>query len=254
MTGDPIDYERWTLSARSVLGSAMEHARRHGHHRVDTGHLLLGIASDPNGPAYLSMCGLDAVAVRAEVEAVLRSSDQGPRTVFGLDEFALTDDARAALESVARDVPEGPIGPLDLLVGLVREPAGAAGVLVADGLTPEGVRDAYRGVMDKLKSGSWSGSGPGLALSWPAREPEQGAVPAEIREITDRVVEARRRKEAAIEAQDWERAAAERDVEKDLLAARAERVRELAGTLDVLALVEELEALRTGVVARGDSP
>jgi ATP-dependent Clp protease ATP-binding subunit ClpA len=225
-----------------VFGAAAGHAQRLGLERtgtghLGTGHLVLGIASAATGPAILAACGLDVEAVCAEVEAIIGSTEPAPSPDVGKNEVVLTEEASAALESAARDVPDGPIGTVDLLVGVVRETTGAARALTDHGLTPERVRDAYRDLIAGITSGSvWGGNGP--MKPWPASRTI--TVPAEIREMTDRIEELRRSKEALADAQDYEQAVTVLHAEKRLVAARAERVRELTGTItDVLGLIDE---------------
>ena len=77
--------------------------------------------------------------------------------------------------------------------------------------------------------------------------------PPDLREFDDRIAAARKDKESAIDAQDFEKAAALRDTEKQLLAEKAQREREWkAGDLDVVAevdahLIGEVLALMTGI-------
>jgi len=77
--------------------------------------------------------------------------------------------------------------------------------------------------------------------------------PPDLREFDGRIADARKEKESAIDAQDFEKAASLRDVEKNLLAEKAEREREWkAGDLDVVAevdekLIGEVLALMTGI-------
>ncbi len=77
--------------------------------------------------------------------------------------------------------------------------------------------------------------------------------PPDLREFDSRISEARREKESAIDAQDFEKAASLRDKEKQLIAAKAEREREWkAGDLDVVAevdeeLIAEVLATATGI-------
>jgi len=66
--------------------------------------------------------------------------------------------------------------------------------------------------------------------------------PPDVREIDEKIAEVRRRKEDAIDAQDFERAAALRDEERQLLEERQRREREWkTGEMDVLAEVDEEE-------------
>jgi len=77
--------------------------------------------------------------------------------------------------------------------------------------------------------------------------------PPDLREFDDRIGDVRRRKEGAIDSQDFEAAAALRDEEKKLIAAKAERERQWkAGDMDVVAevdeeLVAEVLATATGI-------
>ncbi|MBU6147695.1 MAG: ATP-dependent Clp protease ATP-binding subunit [Actinomycetales bacterium] len=77
--------------------------------------------------------------------------------------------------------------------------------------------------------------------------------PPDLRALDDRIAETRRSKESAIDAQDFERAAALRDDEKSLIAERAQREREWkSGDLDVVAevdeeLIAEVLAIATGI-------
>ncbi len=66
------------------------------------------------------------------------------------------------------------------------------------------------------------------------------AAPPELREFDEQIADVRRRKEGAIDAQDFEAAAALRDEEKKLIAAKGEREKSWkAGDLDTPAVVDE---------------
>ena len=77
--------------------------------------------------------------------------------------------------------------------------------------------------------------------------------PPDLREFDVKIADVRKAKESSIDEQDFEKAAALRDDEKNLLAERAEREREWkAGDLDVVAevdekLIGEVLALMTGI-------
>ncbi len=79
------------------------------------------------------------------------------------------------------------------------------------------------------------------------------SAPPDLRAFDDRIAEVRKEKESAIDGQDFEKAAALRDDEKNLLAAKATREREWkAGDMDVVAevderLIGEVLALMTGI-------
>ncbi|WP_290716831.1 AAA family ATPase, partial [Gordonia sp. UBA7599] len=64
--------------------------------------------------------------------------------------------------------------------------------------------------------------------------------PPDLREFDDRIAEARKEKESAIDAQDFEKAASLRDKEKQLVAQRAEREKQWrSGDMDVVAEVDD---------------
>ncbi|HSK26899.1 MAG TPA: ATP-dependent Clp protease ATP-binding subunit [Jiangellales bacterium] len=77
--------------------------------------------------------------------------------------------------------------------------------------------------------------------------------PPDLREFDERIAGVRREKESAIDAQDFEKAAALRDSEKQLIAQKAEREKQWkAGDLDVVAevddeLIAEVLATATGI-------
>jgi ATP-dependent Clp protease ATP-binding subunit ClpC len=66
--------------------------------------------------------------------------------------------------------------------------------------------------------------------------------PPDLRDFDEKIAEARREKESAIDAQDFEKAASLRDKEKQLVAQRAEREKQWrSGDLDVVAEVDDNE-------------
>src|SRR5699024_8534124 len=66
------------------------------------------------------------------------------------------------------------------------------------------------------------------------------SAPPEIKEFDEKIADARRDKEAAIDEQDFEKAAGMRDKEKQLADDKAERERQWkAGDMDVIAEVDE---------------
>ncbi|MEO5874246.1 MAG: AAA family ATPase, partial [Streptosporangiaceae bacterium] len=77
--------------------------------------------------------------------------------------------------------------------------------------------------------------------------------PPDLREYDEKIADVRREKESAIDAQDFEKAAALRDKEKQLLNAKAQREKEWkAGDMDVVAevteeLIAEVLATATGI-------
>ena len=78
-------------------------------------------------------------------------------------------------------------------------------------------------------------------------------VPPEIREFDDKIADARKEKESAIDGQDFEKAASLRDKEKSLIAEKADKEKNWkAGDLDVVAevdeeLIAEVLSIATGI-------
>lgn len=72
-------------------------------------------------------------------------------------------------------------------------------------------------------------------------------VPEDLRELDEQVAQVRREKESAIQEQDFDRAAALRDRERQLLADRARREQEWMAGVGVAAVVEENHRLHREV-------
>jgi ATP-dependent Clp protease ATP-binding subunit ClpC len=72
-------------------------------------------------------------------------------------------------------------------------------------------------------------------------------VPDDLREAEEELAQVRRDKEAAIDAEDFERAAALRDQERQLLRRRAERERAWTAEVDLAAVIQENQRLHREV-------
>jgi ATP-dependent Clp protease ATP-binding subunit ClpC len=72
-------------------------------------------------------------------------------------------------------------------------------------------------------------------------------VPDDLREAEEQLAQVRREKEAAIQAQDFEKAATLRDQEKQLLPRLAEREREWTAGVDLAAVIQENHKLHSEV-------
>jgi ATP-dependent Clp protease ATP-binding subunit ClpA len=123
------------------------------------------------------------------------------------------------------------MGTEHILLGLIREGEGvAAQVLVKLGADFSRVRQQ----VIQLLSGS--AGGPEAAAG---TRPVRMSVPEDLREAEEQLAQVRRQKVAAIEAQDFDRAAALRDQELQLLERLAEREGEWRAGVDVAAVVQE---------------
>lgn len=100
-------FERFTREARSVVIDAQGHARRLGHRRIGTEHLLLAIASAP-GPAsdLLGAAGVTLSDVESDIAtlgAPARSSDRDALASIGIDLDRVRDAASATFGADALD-------------------------------------------------------------------------------------------------------------------------------------------------------
>jgi ATP-dependent Clp protease ATP-binding subunit ClpA len=198
-------FERFTDRARRVVVLAQEEARLLNHDYVGTEHLLLGLIHEQQGVAAkaLESLGVSLEAVQAQVEEII---GQGQRAPTG--HLSFTPRAKTVLELSLRESQQlghDYIGTEHVLLGLVREGEGvAAQVLVKLGADLPRVRQQ----VIQLLSGS-AGGAEAAAGTRP--------VPEDLHEVEDQLAQVRWQKEAAIEAQDFDRAAALRDAEKQLL-------------------------------------
>ena len=136
-------FKRFTPRARRSIVLAQEEARRLGHDRLGTEHLLLGLLAEGEGIAgrALGRAGLTLDAARAGVEEITGRGHQAPE---GRIPFAAP--AKKALELAlceALELGHNYIGTEHLLLGLLKEGEGAgAKVVVAAGVEPEQLRKA----------------------------------------------------------------------------------------------------------------
>src|SRR5437667_63189 len=240
-------FERFTDRARRVVVLAQEEARMLNHNYIGTEHLLLGLIHEGEGVAAkaLESMGISLEAVRQQVEEIIGQGQAAPT-----GHIPFTPRAKKVLELASREALQlghNYIGTEHILLGLVREGGGvAAQVLVKLGADLNRVRQqvvqllhGYPGkepVSDRPRMGRRARArlmenalaridalDQRLAAieRWAGVRPDLGDVDQEIAQV-------RRDKEAAIDSQDFESAAALRDKEKELLAARARREKEWA--------------------------
>jgi ATP-dependent Clp protease ATP-binding subunit ClpC len=258
-------FERFTDRARRAMVLAQEEARMLSHSHIGTEHLLLGLIHEGGGVAAqaLESLGISLQVVRQQVEEVIGQGQHAPA-----DSIPFTPRAKKVLELSRREalaMGHNYVGTEHILLGLLREGDGvAAQVLVRLGADLNRVRQQViqllAGHQDKdgPKSGraarraGKAGRGQhellpeilGRVESIDARlsaiGQRVGAGP-EVSDLDRQIGRARRDKEAAAGAEDYERAAALRDRERQLLADKTARQQEWAsGHLDLAALAEEL--------------
>jgi len=258
-------FERFTDRARRVMVLAQEEARMLSHSHIGTEHLLLGLIHEGEGVAAqaLESLGIGLQAVRQQVEEVIGQGQHVPA-----DPIPFTPRAKKVLELSRREalaMGHNYVGTEHILLGLLREGDGvAAQVLVRLGADLNRVRQQViqllAGHQDKdgPKSGR-AGRRAGQAGRGQHELPPEilgrveaidarlsaigrrvGAGP-EVSDLDRQIGWARRDKEAAADAEDYESAAALRDRERQLLADKTARQQEWASRhLDLAALAGEL--------------
>jgi ATP-dependent Clp protease ATP-binding subunit ClpA len=222
-------FERFTDRARRVIPLAQEEARRLQHHYIGTEHLLLGLLSEGEGVAAkaLESLGISLEAVRVQVEERIGRGQAAPT-----GHIPFTPRAKKVLELSLREALQlghNYVGTEHILLGLVRERGGvAAQVLAAFGADHARLREQ----VVRLLTGGSEQAGTGTRLV-------RMTVPGDLVDAAEQLAEVRRQKEAAIDAEDFDRATALRDREQQLLADQLRREREWTAGVDVQALIAE---------------
>jgi ATP-dependent Clp protease ATP-binding subunit ClpC len=238
-------FERFTDRAHRVVVLAQEEARRLNHNYLGTEHILLGLVGEGEGVAAraLESLGISLEAVRQQVEEIIGQGQQAPS-----GHIPFTPRAKKVLELASREALQlghNYVGTEHILLGLVREGEGvAAQVLVKLGADLNRVRQqviellhGYPGkepASDRPRRGKRARARlmadadariDALDRRLAATERWVGMRP-DLDDVDQEIAQMRREKEAAIDAQDFEAAAALRDKEKELLAARASTEKE----------------------------
>jgi ATP-dependent Clp protease ATP-binding subunit ClpC len=236
-------FERFTDEARRVVVLAQEEARLLYHNYIGTEHLLLGLAHEGQGVAAraLESLGISLEAVRAQVEEIIGQGQSAPT-----GHIPFTPRAKKVFELSLREALQlghNYIGTEHVLLGLVREGEGvAAQVLVKLGAGLPRVRQQ----VIQLLSGYAGGEAAAGLAGAPTRLVRM-TVPAELREAEEQLVQVRREKKAAIDTEDFERAAALRDQERQLLRRVAEQQQAWTAGVDLAAVVQENQHLHREV-------
>ena len=230
-------FARFTPRARRAVVLAQEEARELGHNYIGTEHLLLGLLREGEGVAAraLGSLGMTLEAARQQAEETI---GRGQQPLLACIPF--TPRAKKVLQLSLREAMRLGhlyIGTEHLLLGLFREGDGVAvGIMAGFGIGQSQATGAVLGLL----------AGPGPAGS------RAVVVPPGVRGYDEKIAEAARQKDAAIDAHDFERAAALRETEKRMLAERAQRIEEWSASVDVLALGEELDRLQHEVARLQD--
>jgi ATP-dependent Clp protease ATP-binding subunit ClpC len=265
-------FGRFTDEARRVLALAQEQARTLNHNRIGTEHLLLGLVQEREGTAAgaLESLGISLDSVRQQVEKITGQVSDGPAASH--NQYTLR--AKKALDLSMREALQlghHHIGTEHVLLGLLREGEGpAAQVLVELGADLSQVRQQVLRLLDdpqgeqgpqavpspaQANADQRTGSAESRMLAeimsrieamdsrLSAVEQQMGAGP-DVGDLDRQIAQARRDKEAAAGAEDFENAAALRDRERQLLADKASRQKDWATAHpDLPSLAEGLHML-----------
>jgi ATP-dependent Clp protease ATP-binding subunit ClpA len=232
-------FERFTDRARRVIVLAQAEARLLNHNYIGTEHLLLGLLHEGQGVGALALTslGVSLEAARAQVEEIIGQGQSAPT-----GHIPFTPRAKKVLELSLREAKQlghNYIGTEHILLGLIHEGEGvAAQVLVKLGADLSLVR---RQVI-QLLSGYAGGKAAAEQAGAPTRLVRM-TVPEELREAEEQLALVRREKEAAIDAEDFERATGLRDQERELLGRLAERERAWTAGVDLEAVIQENQRL-----------
>jgi ATP-dependent Clp protease ATP-binding subunit ClpA len=241
--GEEKLFERFTDRARQAVVLAQEEARLLNHNYIGTEHILLGLAHEGQGVAAkaLESLGISLEAVRAQVEAIIGQGQSAPT-----GHIPFTPRAKKVLELSLREALQlghNYIGTEHILLGLIREGEGvAAQVLVKLGADLSRVR---RQVIQLLSG--YAGGEAAAEQAGARTRLVRMTVPAELREAEEQLTQVRQEKKAAIDAEDFERAAALRDQERQLLTRLAKRERAWTAGVDLEAVVQENQHLHREV-------
>jgi ATP-dependent Clp protease ATP-binding subunit ClpA len=236
-------FERFTDRARRVVVLAQEEARLLNHDYIGTEHLLLGLAHEGQGVAAkaLELLGIRLEVLRPQVESIIGRGQWAPS-----GHIPFTPRAKTVLELSLRESKQlghNYIGTEHILLGLIREGEGvAAQVLVKLGADQARVRQQVIQLLSGSAGGPEAAAGTRLGRM---------KVPEDLREAEEQLALVRRQKEAAIDAEDFTRAAALRDQERQLLGRLAEREGEWTAGVDLDAVIEENQRLHSEVQRLG---
>ncbi len=245
-------FELFNNQSRRVVVLAQEEARAFNHNHIGTEHLLLGLLCEGAGTAAKALAAVNVTldAARQELEAIVGRGKQ-PQS----GHIPFTKRAKKSLElslRESRQLSDNYIGTGHLLLGLIHQGDGVA-VQMLDKLGVD-LNELRERVTQELHDHPERTDG--------VREPEDpeqrqtvfrqreeiqalldtiderlSAIeqhlgitregPDELRSLDERIAKVRQDKQAAVDVQDFKRAAVLRDAEKELLSERARVVQEV---------------------------
>lgn len=272
-------FERFTDQARRVLALAQEEARMRNCNRVGTEHILTGLIHERDGLAAVALesLGIGAEAIQQKIEEI---TGQHPEPSGGYAQYTMRAKKALDLSRrEALQLGHNHIGTEHILLSLIRDGEGpAAQVLLELGADLSRVREQVLlllgdgGLDDEPdevlvpaasgasgtsgasagRGGAGGGIGESKLLAEMLRRIEEmdsrlssveqrlGTGP-DVRDLDQQIAQARRDKESAVGAEDYENAAALRNRERQLLADKASRQQEwTTAHLDLPAVADKL--------------
>lgn len=211
----------------NLVERAHAHAVRLGRDRVGGEELLLAVLDT----AIVHLVLIDLGVSQDVLVWQLSKLDASPAS-GSFEDYAVTAEALHVLRSSS--------GPAETLIALLSAGGGVARVLGEHGVTPALAQETHDRIWARFTDGR----------NWGSRSTTRSTradPPADIDLLSEEIAEHRRRKEAAIETQDFTQAAAVRDAERELLRVRSGLVREWGATVDPVDLAEAVISLREQV-------
>lgn len=135
-------YERFTDRVREVMQLANWEAQRLAHDYIGTEHILLGLLKEGSGVAIqvLTSLTLDPRQIAAQIERLVQKGSTRDDACVNPSTPRAKNVIQYAMEE-ARNLKHGYVGTEHILLGLLREDMGVAGVVLANfGLRVEGTR------------------------------------------------------------------------------------------------------------------
>jgi ATP-dependent Clp protease ATP-binding subunit ClpC len=263
-------FESFTDRARRVVVLAQEEARMLNHNYIGTEHILLALIREGQGVAAraLESLGISLEAVRQQIEEIIGQGQQAPA-----GHIPYTPRAKKVLELSlleAKQIGHNYVGTEHILLGLIREGEGlAAQVLVRLGADLNRARQqviqllhGYQGKESQAEGARPLGHAgreeltllsqlhdrvTAMETRLSAIEQRVGTGP-DLRQLDEEIDRARRDREAAVSAQDYESEAAVRDRERQLAAEKASLQEEWAAAhMGLPAVAEEVHRLSDAI-------
>jgi ATP-dependent Clp protease ATP-binding subunit ClpA len=198
-------FERFTERARQVVVLAQDEARALKHSYIGSEHILLGLLREEEGLGARVLESLDVTVEEARAQ-VARIVGQGDEVATG-GQIPFRADTESVLERALREalsLGHNYIGTEHILLGLVGETDGVAVGILVDLV---GDAEKIRNEIVRLLAG------PPRATERTAEAPGSWSEPFDLPYLVAALNEA---KEAAIEAQEFDRAAVLRDAQRRL--------------------------------------